>query len=230
MSLVLDLESLPSLAPGAREAAKARVKVPGNYSKPESIAKYIEENAEEEYRRTALDGGYGELLCVSFAYDDGSPITYSRFGFDTLAPDADTNIVDIGEKVLLKEVLYQLSTLPQFGVVIGHNITWDLKFLYQRAVIHGLVPEYIRVLPISPSPWAGQVFDTSYAWTWDKNRGIKLGELCNILGVPSPKDGLDGSQVFDAFQEGGLHEIIKYAEQDVVATRAVYKRLTGVSG
>ena len=209
----LDLESLPS--PAGPEAFKNKLKPPGNYSKPESIAKWLEENAESEWRKTALDGGYGELLCVGYAIDDDQPVVLLRDD-ELLVP----------ERGLLADFLGGLASYDQPAMFIGHNITWDLHFLYKRAAVYGLLDLYRQArLPIAPSPWSPELFDTMYQWTWERNKGIKLSELCDILGIDSPKGEMDGSNVYDYHLAGRHNEIATYCMGDVEAVREIYKRL-----
>jgi len=212
--ITLDIETLPSQKPGAAEEAKARVKVPSNYSKPETIAKYIEENAEEAYRRTALDGGYGELLMVGTATDDAQPVVMKRG--DLTSPDA--------ERALLEVAFSALSAAAGPGTTwIGHNIAFDLKFLYQRAIIHQVALP--AAFPVHPKPWDDRIFDTSYMWTGDHNRGIKLNELATILDIDSHKDDFDGSMVWDAVQAGQVDMVAEYCAADVHLTRAIAARM-----
>ena len=50
--------------------------------------------------------------------------------------------------------------------------------------------------------------------------------LTAILGIPSPKDDIDGSQVRDVFyNEKDIDRIIKYCEKDVLAIVQVLKKL-----
>jgi 3'-5' exonuclease len=50
-----------------------------------------------------------------------------------------------------------------------------------------------------------------------------LGEFAELLGLPG-KLGFDGSQVWDAWQEGRIAEIRRYCETDVVNTYLVFLR------
>ena len=45
------------------------------------------------------------------------------------------------------------------------------------------------------------------------------------LGIPSPKDGIDGSQVAAFHAAGKDDEIVEYCKRDVETTRDVYKRM-----
>ena len=52
--------------------------------------------------------------------------------------------------------------------------------------------------------------------------------MANILGIPSPKDDIDGSQVRSVYYEDNdIDRIITYCEKDVVTTAQVFLRLRG---
>ena len=56
-----------------------------------------------------------------------------------------------------------------------------------------------------------------------------LDEIAQLLGLPG-KLGMDGSQVWDAFQAGRLTEIRNYCETDVVNTYLVFLRFQAMRG
>lgn len=50
-----------------------------------------------------------------------------------------------------------------------------------------------------------------------------LDYWCRRFGITSPKDeGIEGSQVQEVYDRGGLEEIVRYCVRDVVATAALY--------
>lgn len=52
--------------------------------------------------------------------------------------------------------------------------------------------------------------------------------LAHKLGVPEPKEDMDGSMVRDVFyEEGDLDRIIHYCEQDVTTVARVFIKLQG---
>ena len=54
--------------------------------------------------------------------------------------------------------------------------------------------------------------------------------MAHILGIPSPKDDIDGSQVASVFyQEKNLERIITYCEKDVVTVAQVFLKLRSES-
>ena len=50
--------------------------------------------------------------------------------------------------------------------------------------------------------------------------------MANILGIPSPKEDIDGSMVRDVFyEEQDLERILHYCERDVITVAQVFLRL-----
>jgi len=56
-----------------------------------------------------------------------------------------------------------------------------------------------------------------------------LDELAKLIGFPG-KLGMDGSKVWDAYQQGRLTEIRNYCETDVVNTYLVFARFQLMRG
>jgi hypothetical protein len=60
----------------------------------------------------------------------------------------------------------------------------------------------------------------------DYKHYTSLKLMANILGIPSPKEDIDGSMVRDVFYvEKDLDRIVTYCELDVVTTAQVFLRL-----
>jgi len=48
------------------------------------------------------------------------------------------------------------------------------------------------------------------------------------MGIPSPKDGIDGSMVADVYyKEKNIERIVKYCEKDVFATAQLFLKFKG---
>ena len=55
-----------------------------------------------------------------------------------------------------------------------------------------------------------------------------LNLLAHVLGIPSPKDDMDGSQVSRTFyEEKNLDKIAAYCKKDVITLARVYNRFAG---
>jgi hypothetical protein len=52
--------------------------------------------------------------------------------------------------------------------------------------------------------------------------------MTNVLGIPSPKDDIDGSEIFRVFYEDNdIERIISYCEKDTLAVVQILLRLRG---
>ena len=52
-----------------------------------------------------------------------------------------------------------------------------------------------------------------------------LEYFCEIFGVPSPKNGIDGIKIGAYFKEGRIDEIAEYYLADCKATAKLYERI-----
>lgn len=215
------------------EAECGAVRAPANYKDAVKIEEWhatvgaqkiadIRASAEsqiaEKIRATSLDGALGCIAVIGYAIDERPARAIYRDGTDPAAH----------EKEVIREFFDLVDnewggarSMPRW---IGHNLTgFDLRFLFQRAVVLGIRPP--ACIPFHAKPWDDNVFDTMVKWAGAGNR-VKLDKLCRALGLPG-KQGFDGSQVAEAIAAGKIAEVAKYcAEVDVEQTRAVYKRLT----
>ncbi len=228
MNIYLDIETLPSLTPDARDLAARSVKPPATHKKPETIAKWWEEEGEnaieDAYRKQALDAASGELAAVGFASDDTDPVSLVRMRHES-------------ERDFLRRALDGILELLETATTTGpdghrwpvepyfvcHNAPFDLGFLWRRCVVHGVRPPF--VFPRPGARDCKDFGDTMTLWAGYRQT-IGLDRLCRALGVPSPKaDGIDGSQVFDLWSAGNHEAIAKYNAADVAATRECWWRL-----
>lgn len=227
MNIYLDIETLPSESDEIREQIAATIKPPGNLKKAETIVSWnLDEKPlaiEEAVKKTSFDGTYGRILAVGFAIDDADPVCE----------------IDADELHLLQLAFGAIASAcsrDQRGyevegeaVIVGHNVSgFDLRFLWQRAVINGLkLPKSLKVAAKS-KPWDKTIGDTMQMWNPDRERRISLDKLCKALGVPTSKGELDGSKVYEFYKAGRLEEIRAYCKADVVAVRECYRKLVAV--
>ena len=114
--------------------------------------------------------------------------------------------------------------VPDCNLFVGHNILdFDMRFIYQRSVIHQIKPS--REIPFTRFRNA-PIYDTMQEWSKWGREHASLDSLSKALGIPSPKENLDGSKVYPYYRAGKLPEIVEYCKRDVESVRAVYKRLT----
>lgn len=169
--------------------------------------------AEQAWRRTALDGTYGRVLSIAWRLSNGVD------GQVINNPDLEENTLIHFVSELSIQLHKDAHGRPPF--FIGHNIEWDLKFLFRRCVILG-------INPIFNLPFKGRhdkdYFCTMQAWCGYGER-ISLDNLCVALDIPA-KSEMDGSMVCDYWLANRYDEIAAYNMEDVGAALAAHKRLT----
>ena len=246
--LTIDIETIPTQRPDVLEeitsnrfdklqADIAAIKPPGNYKKEETIVAWWNDEApkiidsmkathtsecEAEYRKTGLDGAFGQICVIGFAIDDEPASTVWSADW----------ALEKTERELLEDFACALTDLipasAERGMcVVGHNVAnFDLRFLVQRSIVNGVRPHRVIAAAAQAKPWESEkVFDTMIQWAGVGNR-IKLDKLCKALKIPTPKTDITGAGVWDAVQSGRINEVALYCARDVVATRAVHRRLT----
>lgn len=119
----------------------------------------------------------------------------------------------------------------------GHNVReFDIPFLSRRMVIHGMtLPDCMNYQ--GKRPWEVPHIDTMELWSFgDKKHFTSLGLLAEVLGIPTPKDDIDGSMVSPLFwsaqndqeRQENLERIATYCRKDVLTTARIYLRLRGL--
>lgn len=138
------------------------------------------------------------------------------------------------EKSLLisfSEALARFSSQFRDFKFCGHNIKeFDIPFLCRRMVINGVpLPDCLQLH--GKRPWDVPHLDTLELWRFgDYKHYTSLALLAEVLGIPSPKDDIDGSMVGEVYwKERNVERINRYCLQDVYTTAKVYLRLKGIT-
>ena len=242
MNIFFDIETIPvqdadqidalkQELEAKREEAKAAVKAPGNYKKPEAIEAFVndaraaidaehEATVQQAIERTSFDGGLGQIVCIAWAVDDAPPRVVR---VTDLSRNAETDMLAGFFAALKKEHIGTHGTRP---CLIGHNSNaFDIPFIWKRATVLGIRPPLW--FPRDPKPWGDSTFDTMTAWSGHKDR-ISMDRLCRVLGIPG-KGGISGADVWPMVQAGRIKEVADYCADDVQRTRAIWRRMNFVS-
>jgi predicted PolB exonuclease-like 3'-5' exonuclease len=222
MKLFIDIETIPTQREDIKTDIRFNISAPANYTKPETIAKWIEENAETEfdkqYRKTALDGLLGEIVSIAWAVEDNEPQVLFRVAGES---EADLLRAFFEDLQLLTDKNSQRINIDQW---IGHYITgFDLRFIWQRCVVNQVKPTV--KIPYNAKPWDDCVFDTKVEWsgTGQYSGKSSLDALCKAFGLEGKGD-IDGSKVWDYYQAGRIEEIAEYNKEDVIKARKIYNK------
>lgn len=223
MNIYLDIETIGTSDPDLIADLTQGIAPPKNYTKPETIAKWEAEEkpalVKEVVNKTAFDGGAGRIVCLGWAINDGEASCRA----DTDEREMLSAFFGVIRSAALLH--YRGGDTKRPIAFVGHNIAgFDLRFLWQRAVVHGIRPP--PSIPFNVKPWDQSIADTMLMWNPERDRKVKLGRLCQYLGVESPKGDLDGSRVWEYVKAGRLAEVVEYCKGDVNAVRQCYQRMT----
>lgn len=223
MLLFCDIETLPTNDPAIIKELADKIKPPGNISKPETIAKWMEENKEqalaEAIHKTGLDGLYGRICCIGYAFDDGEVFTSAGDDEKSVLEHFYSHVFDLTTQSH-HSGLSDIAT-----TVIGHNVVgFDLPFIKHRSIIHRVKPVAALAKAMAAKPWDGCVADTMLMWSNDREKRASMDKLCRAFGI-NGKGDFDGSMVATTWPNDP-QKVIDYCKDDVRRTREIYKRLT----
>lgn len=191
------------------------------YKAPSVLRRYGEVLTDEELAtaytdRAAIFAEFGKIVCISVGavYRDKDKQLKLRL----------KSFADRDEAKLLtdfNELLDQYYGDPGKYFLCGHNIKeFDVPYMCRRTVINQL--KLPALLDISgKKPWETKhLVDTMDLWKFgDRKAYVSLKLLAAVLGFPSPKDDIDGSDVGRVFwEEDDVERIAVYCEKDVLAT------------
>ena len=220
--IFLDIETLPPSGGGHLERIRAGIKAPAQYKKPESIAEWMTEIADrmaaEEHAKLGLNGLYGEIAVIGYAVEDG--------GITTVVSDGnDAKLLASAFASIEEEATSNASGLPMPMTVVGHNIEFDARFLFHRAVRHGVrIPACMR-RAFDPDKGRYNTFDTMKVWSGYRDY-VKLRDLAREL-LGDKNEDIDGSQVAALWQTDRA-AVARHCFEDVARVRNLYKRFKAV--
>ncbi len=182
-------------------------------------------SAEEYYpMRAAILAEFAKIVCISFGYFKKENNEW-QLRIKSVCSENESDILS-----QFIATLKQLHSNNQQWIFTGHNIKeFDVPFLCRRMLVNGIsIPPYIDFQNMKP--WETPVLDTLHLWRFgDYKHYTSLKLLAAALGVPSPKDDIDGSMVGDVFwKEKNLKRISDYCQKDVVTVANVMLRFKGL--
>lgn len=206
--LFLDIETVPEfrnfteLSEEKQELFAAKTK----YQRKEEFT------PEEFYERAGIWAEFGKIVCISVGYFVGSKIAQKEFRVTSFSGEESKLLEDFRE-------LLDTHFNENNHLLCAHNgKEFDFPFIARRMIIHQIkLPAKLNLF--GKKPWEIPHLDTLELWKFgDYKHYTSLKLLTNILGIPSPKTDIDGSEVGHVYyQENDLDRIVQYCERDVVA-------------
>jgi uncharacterized protein YprB with RNaseH-like and TPR domain len=175
-------------------------------------------SAEAFYERAGIWAEFGKIITISVGY------------FVNKADIRNFRVTSFwgDEKKILNDFSNLLTTHfngPQH-LLCGHNAKeFDIPFIARRMIINSIsLPSKLNLF--GKKPWEVPHLDTLELWKFgDYKHFTSLKLLTKVLGVPSPKDDIDGSEVARVYyEEKDIDRIITYCEKDVIAVAQIFLR------
>ncbi|PWT77050.1 MAG: 3'-5' exonuclease [Bacteroidetes bacterium] len=176
------------------------------------------------YPNAGIYAEFGKIICISCGVistlqEEKRFLIKSFYGDD--------------EKTILQqfcEMLGKWGTGTDKYLCAHNGREFDFPYLCRRLLIHELcVPSIL--FSHSRKKWELPHLDTMELWKFgDYKNYTSLNLLALTLGIPTPKDDIDGSMVNAVYwQQQDLQRIVLYCQKDVFTVAQVYLRLYGES-
>jgi len=213
--LFLDIETVPqhSNFEDLDDTAKVLWELKTQYQRKEDFS------PEEFYDRAGIWAEFGKIICISVGY------------FKLTGDIRNFRVTSFhGEEIkILKDFKNLLEThfnRPHHVLCAHNGKEFDFPYIARRIIINSMDLPFKLDL-FGKKPWEVPHLDTLELWKFgDFKTFTSLKLMAHVLGIPSPKDDIDGSQVRDVFyEERDINRIIIYCEKDTITVAQILLRL-----
>lgn len=189
------------------------------FSKKTAYQRKEEFSTEDFYERAGIWAEFGKIICISVAY------------FTSNMQERNLRVTSFSgndEKELLIDFKKLLDTHFNKAdhVLCAHNgKEFDFPYIARRMIVHQVeLPSKLNLF--GKKPWEVPHLDTMELWKFgDYKHYSSLQLLTSTLGIPSPKDDIDGSEVAKVYyKDKNLDRIVKYCEKDTIAVAQLLMR------
>jgi uncharacterized protein YprB with RNaseH-like and TPR domain len=213
--LFLDIETVPlhenfeELDPIAKELWEQKTK----YQRRDEFS------PEAFYHQAGIWAEFGKIICISVGYFNlkGKTRSFRVTSFQ----GTEVSILN-GFNVLLETHFNR-----PYHILCAHNgKEFDFPFIARRMIINGIdLPSKLNLF--GKKPWEVPHLDTLELWKFgDYKSYTSLKLLAFVLGIPSPKDDIDGSEVRKVYyDENDIDRIVNYCEKDTVTVAQIILQL-----
>lgn len=174
---------------------------------------------EEFYDRAGIWAEFGKIICISVGYFKIKG-DVRNFRVTSFHGDEVTILEDF--KVLLETHFNR----PHHLLCAHNGKEFDFPYIARRMIVHQISLPF-KLNLFGKKPWEVPHLDTLELWKFgDYKTYTSLKLMAHVLGIPSPKDDIDGSEVRDVFyEEKNVDRIIKYCEKDTITVAQILLKL-----
>ena len=172
-----------------------------------------EKTAEELYNRAGIYSEFGKIVCISTGFfKDENANTFRMKSFS-----------GHDESKLLEDFSVLLDSGTIESLCAHNGKEFDFPYIARRCLINGMnIPKLLD--NAGKKPWEVNHYDTMELWKFgDFKSYTSLNLLAATFGIRSPKDDIDGSDVWRVYwQERDLERIKIYCQKDVATTAKLF--------
>lgn len=213
--LFLDIETVPEveLFADLSDEKKELYALKTQYQRKDEI------NVEDFYHRAGIWAEFGKIICISVGYFVENNGT-NQLRITSFSGDDEALILNNFKELLDKHFNQNKH------ILCAHNgKEFDFPYIARRMIINRInLPKKLNFF--GKKPWEIPHLDTLDLWKFgDYKHYTTLRLLTSILGIPSPKQDIDGSEVAKVYyQEKNLPRIVQYCERDTIAVAQLVLR------
>jgi 3'-5' exonuclease len=180
------------------------------------------ESPEELYHRAGIYAEFGKIICIAVGFFDlrnGRTFRIKSFTADN-------------EKQLLTDfadLLNRHFNQRKHRLAAHNGKEFDFPFTGRRMLVNNVtLPRMMRLQGMRG--WEVKHIDTMELWKFgDIKSFTSLDLLTTLFDIPSPKENMDGSKVYEIYyQQNDMPAIIQYCKNDVLALAQLYLRLNNI--
>ncbi|ERM81055.1 3'-5' exonuclease [Rhodonellum psychrophilum GCM71 = DSM 17998] len=173
------------------------------------------------FEKAGIYAEFGKVICVGVGYfkfqKEENKLVYRTKSF--------AEVEEYDTLLSFSELLQKKK-----WVLCAHNgKEFDFPYLSRRILINRIpLPEPLQIA--GKKPWEVRHQDTLELWKFgDYKHYTRLELLASVFGIPTSKEGIDGSQVNDTYyNKGDLKNIQLYCIRDVWVTAQIYLAFQGI--
>lgn len=213
--LFLDIETVPE----AQDFDDLTAEKQALWAKKSQYQRKEDFSPKAFYPRAGIWAEFGKIICISvghFMLEADS----KKFRITTFTGKEKTLLLEF------KELLDKHFNGRRHLLSAHNGKEFDFPFIARRMLIHKIeLPSKLNLF--GKKPWEIPHLDTLELWKFgDYKHYTSLKLMTNVLGIPSPKDDIDGSEIFQVFyEEKDLQRIIDYCQKDTLAVAQILLRL-----
>ena len=177
------------------------------------------ETAGDVYKRAGIYAEFGKIICISC----GCFTTENNFRIKSFAGDDERQVL-----LDFSAMLNKSYCIPEKFLCAHNGKEFDFPYLCRRMLINGITLPAILDTP-GRKPWEVSHLDTMELWKFgDYKSYTTLNLLAAVFGIPTPKDDIDGSKVWEVYWiEKNLPRIVTYCQKDVLTVAQIMRRFRG---